>query len=52
VLKAKAEEFTDEELKAVCVLPNFEKLGALKHEDDPYRHRPQVTFKFATIEDR
>ncbi|CAI2364164.1 unnamed protein product [Moneuplotes crassus] len=49
-LKAKSEEFTDEDLKAICTIPNFDKPGY--RDDAEYGCKPTTSFKFTTIEEK
>lgn len=52
-MKAKSEEFTEEELKTICSIPTFDPIGATKYTDDfNIRQKAPEVFKFATIEDK
>lgn len=52
-MKAKSKEFTDEKLKGMCMLPQFDDPGVVKQDyDDFLKPKPIVSFKFVTIEEK
>jgi hypothetical protein len=50
-LITKFEEFSDDQLKAVCILPNVEEEFSTKLQSDPYASHDKLNIKFATAEE-
>ena len=52
-MKAKSKEFTDEKLKGIWMLPQFDEPGIHKQENDDFlKPKPMVSFKFVTVEEK